>query len=74
MDENQQTQQQSSPTPELTVTDLNNLRSVLDVAVRRGTFQAAELSSVGSVYDKLNAFLNALSAQQTPETKTEKSE
>jgi hypothetical protein len=72
MDENQQPQQQSIP--ELTVADLNNLRSVLDIAVRRGTFQATELSSVGAVFDKLNAFVNALGNQQMAENKTDKPE
>jgi hypothetical protein len=46
--------------PELTVTDLTNIRSIVDVAVRRGTFVASELSAVGATYDKLNAFLNAV--------------
>lgn len=46
--------------PELTITDLQNVRAVLEVAVRRGTFAAAELSSIGAVYDKVNAFLNAV--------------
>lgn len=49
---------QNTAAPELTVTDLNNLRSVLDVAVRRGAFGAAEITSVGQVFDRLNAFLN----------------
>lgn len=48
------------PQPELTVTDLNNLRSILDVAVKRGAFSAAEISTVGATFDKLNNFLNAV--------------
>lgn len=56
-----QTQEGATPTqPELTITDLVNLRSVVDVAVRRGAFGATEISSVGAVFDKLNAFLNAV--------------
>jgi hypothetical protein len=76
MDENQQPQQPQQPAaPELTVADLNNLRSVLDIAVRRGAFQATELSSVGAVFDKLNAFVNALGNQQmTEKNKTDKPE
>ena len=46
--------------PELTVTDLINLRSIIDVAVRRGVFAANELSAIGANYDKLNAFVNAV--------------
>lgn len=54
--------------PELTVTDLTNIRSLIDVAVRRGAFGASELSAVGATFDKLNAFVNAVTppAEQTP--------
>jgi hypothetical protein len=56
-----QTQDQGAPPqPELTITDLINLRSVVDVAVRRGAFGATEISSVGAVFDKLNVFLNTV--------------
>jgi hypothetical protein len=59
-------QEQNKPaTPELTVTDLVNLRAIVDVAVLRGTFGANEISSVGSVFDKLNTFLNAVAPQKT---------
>lgn len=57
---------EEAPQPELTITDLNNLRQVVDLAVRRGAFAAAEMTSVGSVYDRLTAFLNAVTNQQTP--------
>jgi hypothetical protein len=43
--------------PELSIADLQNLKAVIDVAVKRGAFQAAEMSSIGGVYDRLNAFL-----------------
>jgi hypothetical protein len=59
----------TQPTPELTINDLANVRSILDVAVRRGVFAANELSGVGAVYDKLNVFLNAISAQTEAEKK-----
>lgn len=66
---------QDAPTPvqpDLTVTDLNNLRSIIDVAVRRGAFGAAEISGVGGVFDKLNAFLNAVAPPAaTPEQPVE---
>lgn len=64
--ENQNTNEQVRPA-ELTVVDLANIRSVLELAVRRGTFQAGELSSVGTVYDKLNNFLSSISAAQPTE-------
>jgi len=50
-------------TPELTITDLANLRAIVDAAVRRGAFAAAEITSVGATFDKLNAFLNAVAPQ-----------
>jgi hypothetical protein len=50
--------------PDLSVTDLTNIRSIIDVAVRRGVFGAGEISGVGLTYDKLNAFLNAVAASK----------
>lgn len=47
--------------PELSLSDLNSIRTVLELAFRRGAFQAAEASSVGAVFDKLNNFLNSVS-------------
>jgi len=52
--------------PELTIADLTNLRSVIDVAAQRGAFRAAEMSAVGAVFNKLNAFLEAVYPQQLP--------
>ena len=50
-------------TTQITVADLDALRSIVDIAASRGAFQAAELSQVGAVYDKLVTFLNAVVAQ-----------
>ena len=47
----------------ITVADLNLLRNIIDLASTRGAFRAAELKQVGEVYDKLNAFLEAVVAQ-----------
>lgn len=70
MTENAQATEQSQPAaaPELTVVDLQNIRSVIDVAARRGAFGAAEMAAVGGVYDKLNAFLNAVAPAETQES------
>ena len=57
----------AAPAPELTITDLVNIRSIVDVAVRRGVFAATEISAVGAAFDKLNAFLNAVAPQKTDE-------
>jgi hypothetical protein len=47
--------------PDLTVTDLQNIRAIIDVAATRGAFKAAEMSAVGSVFNKLDTFLAAVS-------------
>jgi hypothetical protein len=64
--ENQE-QTQTPAQPELSIADLQNIRTLIDIAVRRGTFGASELSSVGAVFDRLNAFLSAV----TPPPKEE---
>lgn len=45
--------------PELNLNDLLAMRNLIDVVTQRGAFKANELSSVGILYDKLNAFLEA---------------
>jgi hypothetical protein len=50
--------------PDLTVTDLQNLRAIIDVACTRGAFKAAEMAAVGTVFNKLDTFLNAVAPQQ----------
>lgn len=50
--------------PELTVVDLQNIKAVLDVAARRGAFQAGELEAVGATYNKLAKFLEAVAPKQ----------
>lgn len=65
MDEETQAQQ-----PQLSISDLQNLRAVVDLAVKRGAFGAAEASSVGAVFDRLNTFLEALAQQQPQQGET----
>jgi hypothetical protein len=62
---------QASAQPELTITDLANIRSIVDAAVRRGAFGAAELSAVGAAYDKLNSFLNSVQPQKPADDTTD---
>jgi len=42
---------------QLTIADLQLLSRIVDLASRRGAFQAAELSQVGDAYNKLSGFL-----------------
>ena len=60
----QETVQQ--PQPELNIVDLQNLRAILDTAARRGAFSAQEMTGVGSVYDRLNAFISAVTPPTPP--------
>lgn len=58
-----------APAPELNIVDLQNLRAVVETAVKRGAFNANELTAVGTVYDRVNTFLNAVvpkPAEQAP--------
>lgn len=56
----QAVEQPTQAQPELSIVDLQNIRAILETAVRRGAFQAAEMTSIGSVYDRLNTFLVAV--------------
>jgi hypothetical protein len=58
--------EQAPAGPEFSITDLQNLRAIVDLASKRGAFAGAELTAVGQVFDRLNAFLNAVAPQQAP--------
>jgi len=44
--------------------DLGTLLQIVDLASQRGAFRGAELTQVGAVFDKLNAFLTYVQEQQ----------
>lgn len=48
---------------ELNLQDLVALRSIIDVATQRGAFKPNELVAVGTVYNKLAGFLDAVAQQ-----------
>jgi hypothetical protein len=50
-------------TQQITIADLDTIKNVIDLACTRGAFRGAELSQVGTVYDKLALFLEAVVAQ-----------
>jgi len=56
---------------ELTVSDLGNLKQIIDVASQRGAFKPSEMTVVGNTYTKLEAFLNAVASQQQATQKPE---
>ena len=56
--------EQEKPT-ELNIVDLQNLKAIIDVAAKRGAFSAGEMAAVGTVYNKLDTFLNSVVPAQT---------
>lgn len=50
--------------PDLNLSDLAALRSIVEVASSRGAFKAAELESVGKVFNKLNSFLESVAKKE----------
>lgn len=57
---------EAAQAPDLTVTDLQALKSIIDVASQRGAFKPNEMMTVGQTYNKLDAFLGAVTANQPP--------
>tara|TARA_B110000046_G_C12897023_1_gene356868 strand:- start:217 stop:468 length:252 start_codon:yes stop_codon:yes gene_type:complete len=53
--------------PDLTVQDLQALKSIIDVASQRGAFKPNEMMTVGQTYGKLETFLAAVAQQQPAE-------
>jgi hypothetical protein len=56
---------------QLTLADMASLKNIIDAATLRGAFRANELSNVGSIYDKLDAFLTAAQAQLAAQAETQ---
>lgn len=50
--------------PDLNISDLAAVKSIIDIASQRGAFKAAELESVGKIYNKLDKFLEAVSKKE----------
>lgn len=51
---------QGQTAPELTINDLNALKTIIDVATQRGAFKAGEMESVGKIYNRLSVFLESV--------------
>lgn len=56
---------------QLTLQDMSSLAGIIDLASKRGAFQATELEAVGKAYNKLHAFLEYVAAQQSQAQATE---
>ena len=70
-----ETQAQETAVPEsVGLQDLQVLLNIVDLAAKRGAFQGAELTQVGAVFDKLNAFLTYVGEQQAAAAEAEEGE
>ena len=49
----------TTPTNQLTINDIALARDVIDAAVKRGAFGAAEAKQVGTLFEKLDQFIKA---------------
>jgi hypothetical protein len=57
---------------QLTVADIANIKTLLEAACARGAFRANEMSQVGTIYDKVDRFLQQASQQsQQSDTPTQ---
>jgi len=63
--------EQKQPTTDLNVSDLNAIKSIIDIATQRGAFKANELEAVGKTYNKLVAFLDNISKQAQAQQETQ---
>ena len=48
---------------DLTISDLNAMRTIIDIASSRGAFKPNEMVAVGQTYNKLSAFLDTVAKQ-----------
>lgn len=63
-DENEKATEQQSVSAELTINDLNGIKQIIDVSIQRGAFKPNELVTVGTIYNKLEMFLTAVTETQ----------
>lgn len=65
-------EEQAKPT--LSLQDLTLMVQILQVGTKRGAWKAGELSSVGVLYDRITAFLNAAGVQTKSDDDEDQSE
>jgi hypothetical protein len=49
-----------APPANLSITDLANIKQIIDVAASRGAFKTNEFQVIGTTCDRLNSFLAAM--------------
>jgi len=55
------------PSISLTLQDITLAANIIDLAVQRGAFKAAEAGTVGNCFNKLAAMVKAVQSSQAPE-------
>jgi hypothetical protein len=55
----------------ITISDLNSLKNIIDLACARGAFRASEAKEVGELYEKLTEFLEAVTAQAQAQSQSQ---
>lgn len=63
MSETENTTEQAQDSADLTINDLNALKTIIDIASSRGAFKPNEMVAVGQTYTKLTTFLEAVAKQ-----------
>ena len=66
--EQEVTQEAEQQSDGLNINDLNTLRAIIDLASSRGAFKPAEMTAVGTAYNKLNNFLEQVAKQSESES------
>ena len=56
---------------QLTINDIALARDIIDTAVKRGAFGAAEAKQVGTLYEKIDLFIKAAVAQAEAEAESQ---
>lgn len=62
------TEAQQPAAPNLTLQDLILVAQIIQLTSQRGAYRAEELANVGTLYNKLIAFLDSVGAISKPET------
>ena len=57
-------EEQAPQGPDLNISDLVALKSIVEVATQRGAFKANELEAVGKTFNKLNEFLESVGSKE----------
>lgn len=60
----EQEQEASLEGVQITITDLQNIAAIIDLASRRGAFTGGDMEQVGHYYGKLSRFLEYAKAHQ----------